>query len=42
MTSCRLKLFHEDDTLYSNTFRMGISRSQFLKVTDRERQPAPG
>jgi hypothetical protein len=36
-TSCRLKLSNKGDTLYSNIFRMSISRSQFRKAPGAER-----
>ncbi len=37
MTPCRLKLSNREDTLYSNTFRMGISLQQFRKAPGMER-----
>ncbi len=36
-TSCRLKLSNKGDTLYSNVFRMSISRSQFTEAPGAER-----
>lgn len=37
ITSCRLRLSNRGDTLYSNSFRMGISLSQFQEAPGMER-----